>query len=311
MRVKKFTFDEDYQRVIDFLSDSYKENRNMRCWLPQRFDDLIFRIDVLHRDERGQSASQDFTYIWEENSSIIGLVIPDGDSFNSCIKNGYEYIFPEMLNLAEEKLKPLFVEKENGKIDFLVFSHDSLEYQAKELVVRGYHRDNEGDYDNASKPLETNYVIDLPKGFRHTFGEEFDDNTKAKACHYGFRPEDDDGNLLGAFREGILAYKGRKNSLFFKDSFECLIVTDDNDICTYSFCYVDRNTSTAFIEPVCTRVKYRKMGLCKEMLHSVIIRLKEMNIERAYINSYSWRKRVYNSAGFETEDSIGFWYKEI
>ena len=38
---------------------------------------------------------------------------------------------------------------------------------------------------------------------------------------------------------------------------------------------------------------------------------KEMNIERAYINSYSWRKKVYNSAGFITEDTIGFWTKEI
>lgn len=82
-----------------------------------------------------------------------------------------------------------------------------------------------------------------------------------------------------------------KNSSFFKDSFESLVVTNDKDICTFSFCYVDKNTSTAFIEPVCTREKYRKMGLCKEMLHGTINRLKEMNIERTYINSFAWRKK--------------------
>ena len=43
----------------------------------------------------------------------------------------------------------------------------------------------------------------------------------------------------------------------------------------------------------------------------IINRLKEMCIENAYINSYDWRKKVYNSAGFETEDSIGFWHKKI
>ena len=37
----------------------------------------------------------------------------------------------------------------------------------------------------------------------------------------------------------------------------------------------------------------------------------KMNIENCYINSYDWRKKVYNSAGFETEDSIGFWHKKI
>ena len=102
----------------------------------------------------------------------------------------------------------------------------------------------------------------------------------------------------------------RKKSQFYPDSFESLIVTDDGDMCAYSFCYVDKHTSTAFVEPVSTREKYRKKGLCKQMLHGLIIRLKEMGIERAYINSYDWRKKVYNSAGFETEDSISFWYKK-
>lgn len=311
MEVKKFNLETDYERVKNFLIECYKENKNMVCWLPQRFDDLIFRVDTLYRDERGKLASQDFVYIWEENDNIVGIVVPDGDSFNSCIKNGYEYLFPEMLDLAEEELKPLFDIQENGKINFCVVSHDSLKYQAEELIRRGYKRADEGDFDNVSKPLETNYIIDLPDGYYLSFGEEFDDSVKAKACHYGFKPDDDDGILTGTFREGILAYKGRKKSTFFKDSFESLIITEDKDICTYSFCYVDKITSTAFIEPVCTREKYRKMGLCKEMLHGTINRLKEMGIERTYINSFDWRRKVYNSAGFETEDSIGFWYKEI
>ena len=35
------------------------------------------------------------------------------------------------------------------------------------------------------------------------------------------------------------------------------------------------------------------------MLYGVINRLKEMGIESAYINSYDWRKKVYNSAGLK------------
>jgi len=103
---------------------------------------------------------------------------------------------------------------------------------------------------------------------------------KAKACHYGFHPIDDDGILTGDFREGKLAYEERKKSRYYNDSFESLIVTDEGDICTYCFCYVDKNTSTAFIEPVCTREKYRKKGFSRQMLYGVINRLKEMNIEK-------------------------------
>jgi len=80
------------ERIIEFLSECYKINKNMSCWLPERFDDLIHRVDVLYHDERGKPSSQDFIYIWEENNVIIGCILPDGDSFNSSIKPGYEYI---------------------------------------------------------------------------------------------------------------------------------------------------------------------------------------------------------------------------
>lgn len=312
MNIKKFEYDKDYKRIINFLSDCYKINKNMTCWLPERFDDLVNRIDILYRDERGKLASQDFIYIWEENNDIVGVILPDGDSFNSCIKPGYECIFKEMIDLSEEKLRPLFKINEKGKLDFLIISHDSLEYQADELLKRGYKKDIAEDYDNIQKPLETNYIIQLPEGYRQVYGENLIDQRKATACHYGFHSEDDDNDLDNLPREGYLSYISRKqNSIFKDDNFESLIITNDGDICSYCFCYVNKENSTAFIEPVCTREKYRKNGFSKQMLYGVINRLKEMNIENCYINSYDWRKKVYNSAGFKTIDSIGFWYKEI
>lgn len=148
MIIKKFNKIEDYERVIQFLTNCYKENKNMVCWLPERFDDLLFRIDTLYHDERGLKKSSDYIYIFEEKDEIVGLIVPDGDSFNSCIKTGYEKIFSQMLELAEKELLPLFEKDENGKIDFLVISHDSLKYQAEELLKRGYTKDEAEDYDN-------------------------------------------------------------------------------------------------------------------------------------------------------------------
>ena len=149
--------------------------------------------------------SSDYIYIFEDNKEIVGVILPDGDSFNSCIKKGYEKIFSKMLDLSEKKLLPLFKKDENGEIDFLVISHDSLEYQAEELIKRGYVKDDAEDYDNVQHPMETNYQITLPQGFQQVYGEQLDDHKKAKACHYGFQPADDDGILVGAFREGLLA----------------------------------------------------------------------------------------------------------
>lgn len=312
MKIKKYVKEQDYDRVIKFLRDNYRENKNMVSWLPERFDDLIYRIDVLYHDERGQERSSDYIYLFEDdNDNIIGTIFPDGDSFNTCIKNGYEEVFSTMLDVGEKELKPLFKKEEDGSINFLVVSHDSLKYQAEELLKRGYTRDLEGDYDNVQHPLETNYTIDLPFGFKQVYGDNIPDGRKSVACHYGFHPEFDDGNLDKDGEEGPLSYKGRKNSQFFKDSFESLIITDDGDICSYCFCYVDKETSTAFIEPVSTREKYRHKGFARQMIYGVMNKLKETGIENAYINSFDWRVNVYRSAGFKTEDTIGCWHKKI
>lgn len=312
MKIKKFNKTEDYEKVINFLKENYKENKNMLSWLPQRFDDLIYRIDVLYHDERGKPKNADFIYLFiNDFDNIIGIIIPDGDSFNTCIKDGYEEIFSLMLDVGEKELRPLFTKNEDGTVTCLVVSHDRLKYQSDELLKRGYIKEEAGDFDNVAHPLETNYTIELPAGFRQIYGEGIEDGKKYTACHYGFHPTDDNGNLTSAPKEGSLSYQGRKNSQFFKDSFESMIVTEDGDICSYCFCYVDKETSTAFIEPVSTREKYRHKGFAKQMLYGVINRLKEMNIENAYINSYDWRRKVYNSAGFQTEDSISFWHKRM
>lgn len=310
MKIKKFDASKDYDRVIKFLRDNYKENQNMLSWLPQRFDDLIYRIDTLYHDERGKERNRDYIFLFEDDSdNIIGTICPDGDSIYTCIKNGYENIFPSMLDVAEKELHPLFDKKEDGSIDFLMVSHDSLKYQAAELIKRGYKRDEAHDNDNVQHPLETNYTIELPKGFKQVFGEGLSDIRKMNTCHYGFHPANDDGNLDKPI--SLLSYNARKKSQFYKDGFESLIVTDDGDLCSYCFIYVDKVTSTAFFEPVSTREKYRKMGFATQMLHGAINRLKQMGIKNAYVNSYDWRVKVYNHAGFKTEDTVGCWRKKI
>ena len=310
MIIKKFDEEKDYDKVIQFLRDNYKENQNMLSWLPQRFDDLIYRIDTLYHDERGKERNKDFVYLFEDDdNNIIGTIFPDGDSIYTCIKNGHEYIFPSMLDLGEKELHPLYDKKEDGSIDFLIVSHDSLKYQAEELTRRGYKRDEIHDNDNVQHPLETNYIIELPKGFKQVFGEGLSDIRKMNTCHYGFHPADDDDNLDKDI--SLLSYNARKKSQFYKDSFESLIVTDDGDLCSYCFVYVDKVTNTAFFEPVCTREKYRKMGFATQMLHGAINRLKQMGIKSAYVNSYDWRVKVYNHAGFKTEETVSCWHKNI
>lgn len=311
MHIKKFNIEKDLLRLEDFLRKQYMKNKNMTSWLPERLHDLIYRMDTQYIDA-GNPKSSDYIFMWEENDVVVGCILPDGDSIYISIKNSYENLFKEMVIYAEEKCKPLFKKDDNGKINFLVVTNDSLKYRRKYLEQNGYLRQQEEDYDNYVYPQKTNVTVDLPKRFKLVYGDEYkDEYNKWSACNLGFHPDLENPD----YRNNMGAYNSRKKSSLYKDSFECIIVdkksNERNDVCSYSFVYIDKKSRTAFIEPVSIREKYRHKGIGKAMMHGVILKCKELGIEKCYVNSYDWRKKFYNASGFTTEDTIGFYCKRI
>ena len=310
MQIRKFQLDRDLQKLEEFLRNQYLENKNMTSWLPERLHDLIYRMSAQEADSREKSV--DYIFLWEENGQIVACVHPDGDAIYMSIQNGYAHLFGAMLAHSEENCLPLFEKEEDGSVDFLVVANDSLTYRRDILTELGYKRQTEADYDNYVYPLEMNIPIKLPEGFRLLYGEEYDDEeNKWSACNMGFHPEIDTPD----YRNRMDPYHARKNSSMYPDSFECIVVDENacqrNDVCAYCFVYVDKETKTAYIEPVSTREKYRHKGIGTAMMHGVMRRCKEKGVEKCYVNSYDWRRKFYNATGFVTEDSIGFWHKTI
>lgn len=308
MEIKKFNLDQDFKKVEVYLRERYMQNKNMTSWLPQRFNDLIYRIDEQAND-KNKPLSRDFIYLFEDNKVLVACILPDGDAIYISIKNGYESKFKDIVEYAEKNCRQLFQKNENGSIDFLVIANDSDKYKGTTLEKLGYSKDAAMDFDNYVYPQTYEPIINLPSGYRIAYGNEIDDEyMKWSHCDMGFHPEYE---LDPNFKESMNAYNGRKKSSMYEDSFECMVVTDDNDICSYSFCYIDKESKTAFIEPVSTREKYRHKGIGSAMMNGIIQKCKELGIEKCYVNSYDWRVKFYNSAGFITEDSIGFWHKSI
>ena len=311
MEIKRFNLENDFTKLEEYLRNQYFKNKNMTSWLPERLHDLIYRMDTQYTDE-GNPRSSDYIFIWEDNNEIVGAILPDGDAIYISIKNGYENLFESIVNYAEENCKPLFKKEDDGRIDFVVIANDSLNYRRKYLEENGYERQKEEDYDNYVYPQEMNVTIDLPDGYKLVYGDEYtDESNKWSACNLGFHPDLEDPNYMNDMN----AYNSRKKSSMYKDSFECMVIdensTERNNVCSYSFVYVDINSKTAFVEPVSTREKYRHKGIGKAMIHGIILKCKELDIEKCYVNSYDWRRKFYNAAGFITEDTIGCYHKKI
>jgi len=283
----------------------------MSSWLPQRLHDLIYRMGAQETDG-GRVRSMDYIYLWEEDGEIMACILPDGENIYFSIQKGFEHLFGTILAFSEKNCRPLFHKAPDGSLKFWVAANDSLRYMQDALRDSGYSRYEEEDYDNYVHPLETDYLIELPKGFRLLYGEEYaSEENKWNALHLGFHPDHEDTD----YENSLNPYISKKNSSMYCDSFECIVVNEnpqeENDVCAYCFVYVDKQSSTALVEPVSTREKYQHKGLGTAMMHGVISRCKEMGIEKCYVNSFGWRRKFYNAAGFSTEDSIGFWYKTI
>ena len=311
MRIRKFNIETDLKKLELFLRNQYLENKNMTSWLPERLHDLLFRMDTQYTDA-GKPKSSDYIFLWEDNNEIVGCILPDGDAIYMSIKKGYEDLYKTIIDYAEENCKPLFKKEADGTIDFLIITNDSLKYRKEILEKKGYTRQIEEDYDNYVYPQEINVKVNLPSGYKLVYGDEYpDEENKWSACNLGFHPELENPN----YRNDMKAYNSRKKSSMYKDSFECIILDENadekNDVCSYCFVYVDKESKTAFIEPVSTREKYRHKGIGTAMMHGVILKCKELGIEKCYVNSYDWRRKFYNASGFTTEDSIGFYHKKI
>lgn len=311
MQIRKFQPDTDLQSLETYLRNQYVTNKNMSSWLPERLHDLIYRMGAQEADG-GRERSMDYIFLWEENGQIVACILPDGENIYISIKDGFEYLYSTMLAYSEKNCLPLFHRADDGSVKFWVAANDSLAYMQQNLRDAGYARYAEEDYDNCAEPLKISVCVDLPEGFQLRYGEEYDDeNNKWSACSLGFHPDLE----ATKYKANMNPYNARKNSAMYPDSFECIVVNEntqeENDVCAYCFVYVDKQTKTALIEPVSTREKYQRKGIGKAMMHGVLLRCKELGIEKCYVNSFGWRRKFYNAAGFSTEDTIGFWYKTI
>ena len=311
MQIRKFQPDTDLQSLETYLRNQYVTNKNMSSWLPERLHDLIYRMGAQEADG-GRERSMDYIFLWEENGQIVACILPDGENIYISIKDGFEYLYSTMLAYSEKNCLPLFHRADDGSVKFWVAANYSLAYMQQNLRDAGYARYAEEDYDNCAEPLKISVCVDLPEGFQLRYGEEYDDeNNKWSACSLGFHPDLE----ATKYKANMNPYNARKNSAMYPDSFECIVVNEntqeENDVCAYCFVYVDKQTKTALIEPVSTREKYQRKGIGKAMMHGVLLRCKELGIEKCYVNSFGWRRKFYNAAGFSTEDTIGFWYKTI
>lgn len=298
-------YKDDYLKIMDFLREMHKLNDNQNCWLPQKWEYTENFIDKLNI-ERGGKGWYPYIHIWEEDGKIVAVCHNESDKTAFMeIRSGYERLYDEMLDWAEKNIGNYsFGKDENKKLN--VHSLQSMDYRNNELQRRGYKRDLECCYQNYQLTSENTYNPKLPDGYEFVDKRDVHDpRARQFAVHKGFHPQDE-------FPEKCPeSFIDMEKAPLFRDDLELMVKYNDQYI-ALCVIWVDQDTNTALFEPVSTHPEHQGKGIGKQMIIEGLRRLKEMGVNKVYVESYNdSRKEFYNKCGFTTYDADWNWTKEI
>ncbi len=277
----------DFERVWEFLGDHYVYPK----WFltPQAFE-------YAHTHSYFNFLSTPRFGIWEEGGAIVAAAFYEMD-LGECIlavKPGYEHLKEEMLAYSEKELSKC----EGGKRSLTVFvmnEPDLIEILKKSGYEMIY-----------SEPVK---MYDYAKGFEHkplpdgfsiVSAEAELDLAKINACFWqGF----DHGPVpepvpLAHLEGNLYAQSGPR----FRKELGTTIQAPDGDYACCAGMWIDEKNGYAYLEPLATVPKYRRMGLATIAFMESM--KKTVPLGAKY--SYSGSREFYTAIGCDT---VGHWEK--
>jgi predicted N-acetyltransferase YhbS len=294
---RKYKHSVDYDRVEQFLIDTYRPGNQHENWLQPRWEYMHYHPLF---DETLQKAFSN-TGIWESGGNIVALVHFEhrpGEVFFQ-VHPDFKYLKLEMLKYAEIHLS---VEVGVEKLEIAVWVNDfdiSFESIVRE---RGYHLvEGAKEYWSIFEINKTYPPIRLPEGFRlQSLEDENDLNKLNRLIHRGFNhpgePPDD----------GLAGRKKMQSAPNYRKDLNIVAVAPDGVYASYCGIWQDHINRVAYVEPVCTDPDYRRMGLGTA---AVLEGIRRCGVEGAKIAVVGSEQPFYMSIGFKKLFGINLWKK--
>ena len=292
-------YSDDYQLVMRFLREIYRETKTQHCWLPQRWEYAEHLVNPMYL-QRGDADWQKSIRIWEDNGLLVGICHKEvGNNAFLQIRPGCECLTDEMLDHAEGAIAS---SNDEGAKTLTVWSAESSRHLNERLTARGYTRGDDGNYYNAQY-LDKEYLPQLPEGYTFTSAVEVTDALRRQnAVHKAFHPDEDE------LTEVPVCFLKMEQAPLFRPELEIMTQYKDGTLTSFCVVWYDEQTGTGMFEPVGTHPHHRKRGIGRAMLLEGLRRLQALGAERAFVESYGDNRKVfYNSADFETFDKDWYW----
>lgn len=245
----------DFTAVNRFMKEIYE--KDWRNGVPAPFLEYALVSDWMDKSRVHRFR------IWEDDGRIVAFVFyenPINHVFFS-LRPGYEELAGEMVAYAKEKMP-----RADGRLKLMIFEkQEAIMDAAKEAGFENTYAydDKIIDFD---KPLE----YPLPEGFRFVKHDEISVAKLSECCWKGFNHEEEEGPWDGDYE---YAYQMDMAPNFHLED-AVVIESNDGEYACYAGMWWTPENHLAYMEPLCTIPKYRRMGLAAAALSEHYRRMK-------------------------------------
>ena len=297
MNIKPYHHEQDFDRIGDFLVETYQPGDRLSNWLQPRWEYMHFHplIKETNLEKIG---------VFEEDGQIVGVVHHEHTERQAYfqVRPGYEHIKTAMFDYAEENFQG--ISQSTGQLIRALYINEFDTTLTQLAKTRGYEKwvDFSEGYTRywMDKPV---IEVSLPEGFHlQSLAEEVDLEKINRVLWRGFNhqgppPEDE---IPG--REEMMRAPN------FRKDLTIVIVAPDGNYVSYSGMWVVLENRVAYVEPVATDPDYRRMGLGKAAVMECLHRAAALGAEVAWVGS---DLEFYKAIGFKTMFTVYPWVKVL
>lgn len=234
--------------------------------------------------------------LWEDNGRLVAVATYEvslGEAF-FAVDPDYLFLSEELIQYAQREFKD-----EEGDLCLCFSNAQTVMRETAEklgFVRRGQHPEKIYQFKNGLLAYE------LPDGFRFLdHSREAVDYVKLDTClHYGF---DHDGEPDGDTDFRIHMYITPN----FNPRLPVIAIEESTgEYAGYANAFVEKAGQYAYLEPLCTQPKYRKMGIAAAIISEMIRRV--MPLGAKYITGGS--SDFYTAIGYEISYYNEYWKME-
>jgi predicted N-acetyltransferase YhbS len=297
MQIKPYRRQQDFERIGDFLIETYQPGDTLSNWLQPRWEYMHYHPNI-------KEVNLALIGIIEEAGQIAGVVNLEHSERQAYfqVRPGYEHLKPAMFDYAEESFQG--ISQSSGQLIRALYINDFDITLTQLAESRGYEKwvdfaEGHSRY-WLDKPLPE---ADLPEGFHlQSLADEVDLEKINRVLWRGFNhpgppPEEE----IPGRREVMQAPN-------FREDLTIVVVAPDGNYVSYCGMWVVPANRIAYVEPVATDPDYRRMGLAKAAVLESLRRAAASGADLAWVGS---DQEFYKAIGFETTFTVYPWVKVL